>query len=570
MASPNDAVSDRQRSTAAKSALLRLPTWAATDEFIVDQLNEADLAECVLTATIRGHERLVRDLIKRRGPVPIMVEHRGTGENDFWSGDQPVGYQYRYFTQDVKSRAGLKSLLAMITEFGMQGLIEPGPSFPLLWHRLDENQLLHKLPAMRFEGELPSLVAGALESPELAVVLHEESLSTGTSDAYKPLLCWASEDMIRQFPQGLAPLKVFQEVEGHGTLSQWKAKSGTLEGLEYGAIKVGVRPTNRCSELANFLFREMGPASARLGLNDKQGRVLCETTTDFILSFQGAECSEVNLLAASTFLQNYCPIEIMALQAAAACTRDFGLEKAQYHFRHHLTKSMSETFDLLFTALATDERVKDLMTKEQWSLLLQQADFTSAHSILALYQVLGLDNSGSSIALDDDDLLLLIDGGYRFADGTKVFNQDLDMRSHNRRVSLKEQPSVFISDHLSFTNQSVISQMSGSEIHAHVLSIYRGIHEMNLWPSQDIRPTDLTAALKMAARLDLTHSGHNKAMALHAYLVESGIQACVEAVSSPTQWVKLTEVFTADELQPYMKIMPSNAKGRLLELGMGM
>ena len=563
---------DAKSSAAAKKEILSSFSWERAEDSTIDKLSEADLAHCVLVATVRGREILVRDLIERRGHVPIVITRHDDGDHDFRLNGQSVDTNFRHFTNDIKSRESLKSLFTMIAEFGMKGLIEPGASFPLLWHRLDDNQLIHKLPPARFEGELPSLVSGVLGHPELAVVLHEESSESATPAAYSQILCWASEHMIRQFPQGLSPLRSVQSVEKQGSFKEWKARSGTPQSDQYGAIKVGVGRSACSSDWANFTFRDMGPASARLGLEDRQGRVLCETTTGFLLSFPTSSYSEANLRVANVFVKKYCPIEVMALQAAEACTRDFGHEKTTYQFQNHLTTRMSDKFDLLFTSLSSDDRVKDLMTHEQWRLLLKHADFISAASLLALHQVLGIDNSGSSVTLDADDLLLLIEGGYRFADGTKVFTKDLDIHDHNRTQDLNAAPSVRLPDRLHFPDTSNTDSgiQSHSEDLAQMLSIFRGIDRMNLWPTQDIRPVDLGHALKMSSRLDMDHIGSYKAMAVHSKILNAGVEACAGVASSPAQWMKLTEVFTPDELKPYLKVMPSKAKGRLLELGLGL
>lgn len=561
---------DAKSSSAAKKEILSSFSWERAEDSTIDKLCEADLAHCVLVATVRGREILVRDLIERRGPVPIVITRHEDDDHDFRLNGQSVDTNFRHFTNDIKSQESLKSLFAMIAEFGMKGLIEPGSSFPLLWHRLDDNQLIHKLPPARFEGELPSLVAGVLGHPELAVVLHEESSENATPAAYNQILCWASEHMIRQFPQGLSPLRSIQSVEGQGSLAEWKARSGTPQSVQYGAIKVGAGSSARSSELANFTFRDMGPASARLGLEDRQGRVLCETTTGFLLSFPTPSYSEANLRVANVFVKKYCPIEVMALQAAEACTRDFGHEKTTYQFQNHLTTRMSDKFDLLFTSLSSDDRVKDLMTHDQWRLLLKHADFISAASLLALHQVLGIDNSGASVTLDADDLLLLIEGGYRFADGTKVFIKDLDIHNHNRTQDLNAAPSVRLPDRLHFPEKFYDANGQNLTVLAHELLIYRGIHNMNLWPIQDVRPVDLAHALKMSSSLRMDNAMNSKAMAVHAQLLNAGVDACAGAASSPAQWMKLTEVFAPDELKPYLKLMPAKAKGRVLELGLGL
>jgi hypothetical protein len=556
-------------SSFASSVLLQAPSWTETDKKKMDLLSEHDLAACVLQATILGRESLVRDLIAYRGPVPIVLDRTDDGTDDLRLNGRVIYIPHQDVAKTINKMSSLQSLLSMIKEFGMKGLIEPGPVFPFLWHRIDENLSIRNLPEARFTGELPSLVGGLLSQPELVMALTVESPLTATPEAYKPVLCWASEEMIREFPKGLAPLNLFQTVDGHGSLQDWKAKAGQPESLIYGAIELGVIPSERCSDLVNGLFAAMGPESARLGLDDQQGRILCETTTDFLQQFPTSDWSEDSLLAATEFAVSYCPIEIMARQAATACTRDFGLEKTTYHFRDQLKLYLCESFDPLFTALERDERVKDLLAKEQWAWLLKHADVVQVESLVALYKTFGIDNAGASLILGEQDLQVLIAGGYRFADGTKAFDRDLDYHAHNRDRDLQIAPSVSIPKNLSFT-ESAQNPSSASVLLAHVLAAHKALNRMNFWPIQDVRPVDLAHALKMAVRLDIDHVGNVKSMAMHAILLNAGVDACAEVASSAAQWTLLTEVFTADQLNPYIKMMPGKAKGRLLESGLGL
>ena len=535
----------------------------------MDRLLDSDLADCILSATISGGESLVRSLVERRGHVPILVECTDPDSSFHKLNGESVDTHIAMFGQYLRTRKALKSLLAMIVEYDMKGLIEPGKSYPLLWQKLDKRHYFSRLESMRFYGDLPSLDNGVLSQPELAIALHEDASRVSTPEAYKPMLCWASADMVRQFSGDLAPLSAYQNVKGYGSLAKWKEEAIPSDSLEVPMIEVGVRPTERCSPFANHLFYAMAPASARRGLDDLQGRVLCETTTEFLLGFSFSACVEDNLADANAFVEHYCPAEIMALQAAALGAREFGTTQAIYRFPDDLKTSLTFNFDLLFLALSEDQRVRELMTKEHWRQLLLKSTTIHSESLVALYQVFGLDNTGKDLILYADDLQILIKGGYRFADGTKVFESEPAFHKHNHQSDLHVTPSVRIPQRLSFSS-SLKADRTAQEIQEHALKNYLGIQKMNLWLSQDSRPADLADAIKMATRVEFGDVNKSKTMALHAYLLDAGVGACAQAASTPTQWMKLLDVFSGEELKPYLKVMPNKVRGRLLENGLGL
>jgi hypothetical protein len=59
-------------------------------------------------------------------------------------------------------------------------------------------------------------------------------------------------------------------------------------------------------------------------------------------------------------------------------------------------------------------------------------------------------------------------------------------------------------------------------------------------------------------------------LALEAYLVNAGLDACLAVAKTPGQWITLTQVFSVDELKPYLKTMPAKARGRMLESALGL
>jgi hypothetical protein len=508
----------------------------------------------------------------RVGPVRIVVTGGDKVSRGYSLNGLAITFNIDEFASHAQSPKALKSLFKMIDEYGMKGLVEPGKTFPMLFQKVDFNRFLPEHNHSQFDGLLPELIDGVLGQPELALALHQESSQVSTPGAYKPMLCWASEHMVRQFPEGLAPLRPFQEVDSAGSMAMWKAASGQDDNMTFGGIELGVGATEGCSQAISSLFSAMAPESAKLGFRDEQGRVLCETTTDFLLEFPAKACEEVNLVAATSFVENYCPIDVMAVQAAQVCHRKFGLDEKSYRFTSSLKNRMAQNFDSLFEALGSanplSERVKDLMTTDQWEGLFTRADYHSVPSLIGLYQAFGIDNAAKGLSLEFTDFDELLQGGYRFADGTQSFE---DFQKFNKEDNKKNQegPKPV---YLKFNPSIAVNRSAdiGQNVHAYVLKVYQDILKTNLWPAAGQAPKDITRALKMASRLTLGDTTDSKSMALEAYLVSAGFDACVAAAKTPSQWITLTQVFSGEELKPYLKTMPGKARGRMLESVLGL
>jgi hypothetical protein len=554
-------------SSSAKDALLKeidvnvelKHEWSENDYANMDMLEEHDLAECILLATIQGRVALVRTLMDRCGPIKIVVEEgRDSG---YTLNGLGIRLDTREFGAYAFSPKELKSVLAMVDEFGMKGLVEPGTSFPLLLSNIDYSRHLVKHNRSRFEGRLPELLGGVLGQPELAIALHDEASRVATPDAYKPMLCWASPAMVAQFPNDLSPLVPFQEVEGHGSMAMWKAGSGEPGNLEFREIEFGVGTTDGSSQEIHCVFSAMAPESARFGFKDEKGRVLCDATSDFLLSFPAKPCAEDNLTAASAFVENYFPVEIMALQAAEVCRRDFGVAQKNYYFKDCLKIGLRGCFNPLFSALRDahplHERIRDLMTRDQWNGLFQKAKGAGldAASLVGMYEAFGIDNTGKGVPLKINDFELLVQAGYQFAGNTKVYEDHLTFAPHE--LSRSTLPAVF----LDFPENTP---------HALMLQAYRNVLKTNLWPGPGEAPADMQAAFKKSSCLAPGAKITMTSRALEAYFVNAGLEACAASAKTPNQWVTLTRVFSCEEMKPYLQTMPGKARGKVLEAGLGL
>jgi hypothetical protein len=109
---------------------------------------------------------------------------------------------------------------------------------------------------------------------------------------------------------------------------------------------------------------------------------------------------------------------------------------------------------------------------------------------------------------------------------------------------------------------------------AMILESARHLHgvaqSMNLWTSTQPQPKDVQSAMDEICSLDVKNPDLPHAMALSAYIQAKGIEACVKAAQTPVHWQRIVELFSGKETQPFLKQMPRNARGLVLEESMGL
>jgi hypothetical protein len=549
--------------------------WSIEDLASMDTLNQEDLAECMLYATLKGNEAMVRTLVERRGLVPIEVQTLQTTPPTYLLNGRPVEFNATIFFYDIDQYDRdnkINSLLEMIVEFGMKGLIDFCDTYPLLLRNVCPSPFEDQYNRYHFEGALPELSGGVVSRPDLAIAMLDRSATAASPEAYQPMLCWASEEMARQFPENLIPLRVFQDVPGHGTLAEWKEKSGEPGNLDVDCISIGIEPTDENSDYASCLIGPMAPENAKKGFADIGGKLLCETTTDFLLQFETSACSEQNVLAANEFVRAYCPILIMANKALSFYESkgiDVPLQGASQLFVTDMRSNFDALFSLLDVSNDTSERAKTLMTKAQWMALARRGQTSIAPaSLLALWQGFGINNAGLQLCLEREQLAYLADNGYRFSSDTRVFEDEDLFKEYSggsatgTGILIGDYRIPFVPDY--FDGQENASLLSQATV------VFQKILASDLWPTTEGRPKNVKDALEQCQFFNLDDFENNQAMLLRVYLLNEGVEACVDAVTSPGQWDRLITVFGSDEMTPYVALMPKSAKGHMLESVLGL
>ena len=571
---------NENRSQDAKQALLddQLP-----DTDLISLLNAEDLAECLLTAAYRGRITLMRELVAHRGQIPLRFEHTLSNPAQYLLNGRHLVLDNSKYLRHIKSTKGLKALLTQIEAFGLKGLVDPGQTYPLLLREIDERVKNFPFTREVFSGQLPELRNDTLSHPELAIALGREAEGPVTPDAYRPILCWASKDMARQFPERLAPLKPYQQVSGSRSIKDFKASFDPEKPDAPLIISVGVHAPRREGDFTKFLFRQMAPESIQMGFEDEAGRVLCETTTDFLLSFPTVNHSEENHQAARSFVEQYCPYEIIATKTARICARDFGSKPKStfkyqgeaYWFNSDVHTQFSYGDSRLFEMLSLDHPLRDralnMMERQQWLWLIERYDarHSSARCLLALRDTFGLDNAGMKLILSQQKLSALIDAGYRFVDETSAFHDHGQFDYASRHTyDPKFKSTVFLKFDVIDWRPPHAEQMSERQVQEQIVGQYQKILMSNLWPSKSSKPTDVNNALEMLVNHQKSLLGDAAKISLHAYLKNAGLEACLKA--KPEHLPKLLDVFARGEFDPYLKTLPNKLKGLLLENDMGL
>lgn len=561
-------------------------------------LTAENLNECALGAVLSGNLDLLTFLHEQRGPLQVNLASKASGFDQITLNGAAFSGNDNPKLDRIKSRSRLKALVKAISDFGMTGLVEPGDSFPLLFRKLltvekvkHETQpvtypyevrwpksAVHALEVERFSGELPYLANGIVSAPELAMALkHEESVNPH-GEAYRPILCWASPAMVDEFPDSLAPLTPFQTMSDSDDLTPLPDWADGTWRSDYGRLHLtsGVRPSP-VAQYADLMMDSLSPLSVALGFKDPGGRILCETTTDFLLSgFDLAGTTSENTEAAKAFAVGYCPYEIIARQSVSKSIQEFGHDPtAAQDFKNQCSATIDAASNALFSLFQQESPLRDsafgMMSRAQWKGLFGQANGRNLHasSLIAMYEAFGFDNTGLVVELKIEDISAYQAAGYRFSHHTRCTSSEFGLLKQ-----LEESPGwgeTFVLTEFKDMSYLVRSEESLSGILERVNEVYTPVViDLDLWPSESLRPRNLAEALQLASSVNFNDWHDGQSMGLRAMLLNAGLEDCVEVAKSPESWVALAELFSRDAMTPYIKQMPRAARGMLVEQDLGM
>lgn len=548
--------------------------WNIADYRVkISRLTEYDLSDCAFQAALNGNVRLLRLLNEERGPIQVAYENSTQNPDKHTLNGVTCNMDGIKRLKDLQSVADFKDLLKAIQEFGVEGLTEPGDTYPALFYRIDSNKFVDGLSIERFAGALPKLSGGVLTNPELAIALRHEEASNPHPMAYKPILCWAKPEMVDSFPDSLAPLTPFQSVGGiYGKQPLHEFKAG--DGIRFDKITTGVKASSN-ARYSDLMMKSLCPLSAYYGFDEQNGLVLCETTTEFLLGFELAGITPENTQAAKDFAKGYCPIEILATMAVDTCVDDYGHPNNLWFTKSACSVDHRDSFSEIFALAADDHPLKDMarsmLQPDQWKDLLKKAGTKlDAESLIAMHQAFGFDNTGLKITVRSNEISQYLAANFRFSDESEFFNTTKRFKYYLDENIDAEITAVLSTFDFSSLKDLDVSPLGEETVLERATNSFRDVVvKLNLWPSDSERPVDLADALRMSGPMDLNSWGCNRALGLRAILVDAGLPACAEVANTSRSWLKLTEAFSREEITPYMNQMSKESRGSILEQDLG-
>jgi hypothetical protein len=564
---------------------------------LFDALNEADLAECLFQSLVEGNLPLFQALWERRGPVSL--EYHEVDGNGFLNG-RPFQVDPIDVLLQVSDSVGVKALFQTIHDLGIKGLIDAGVHYPSMFASRGIFSGMAVAHRIRYEGYLPFLEAGVLKDAELAVSLMEESKRSWAPEAYQPMLCWATEAMLTEFGEHLVPIRPLQRVDFvspdlmdcgpnggpvifHEPLAEFKAANRDPETAVIKRIELGFEDSPAHTVFTNRLLNYFCNSSLRAGFLE-EGRVLCETRADFLMQFPQTHCDDYhNSAAARIFAKDYFPLDIVGEQIASECVEQFGHNRESRYVNMGLSKDalatqhqgfLSSLYTQLNTATELRTNLLQMMTQEQWRALIAGCSSPTlwADTVIAFKDTLGMSNEGFQLVLLPEETYTFHEAGYRFIDGTKVFDDDEKFESFTK--SHQSETCVYFHCSKDQVVNYLTREVDRDCPHAMILEEARNLHwmaqSMNLWTSPKPKPHDILSAMEEICTVDFKNPDDTHAMALSAYLMASGVDQCAKVAKTPVHWQRIVELFSLKETQPYLKQMPRSARGLVLEDSMGL
>jgi hypothetical protein len=583
-------------SATAKYELIEAMSFSRGTRFLnenpdaIAAMTDQDVAECMFTAATLGYLLVMDALWASRGPFAVVYENEEGGDVGRLNGVAftPIRNKLLPFAP----KAGrLRKIFDSIRQYGIKGLIEPGHTYPFLFKEINLKTLVGLQASRRFEGELPFIDDNTLHHPELALAMEAEGQRTGMNEAYQPMLCWATEDMIVQHGAQLAPLRTMQNVEFFvpkeapeqglsfvtKTVAQFKADPEMGDPVIIHNIALGIEPDDRHSSAASLLLGSMGSEDIQNGFADPQGRVLCETRADFLLGFSLAQGSVENEAHAHQFITDGFPLGILANHTAKVCREEFAHDLTEFKHPTFFSRPLSKNYDpdsdtFYLMNIYTGEASKKLvgmLRPDQWRSLFKYSNTKNIRlrGLVTFRDVLQMDNLGMKISIESDDIDELDGFEYRFREGTVVVNTTEEYDAFVKRHPDGTCVLLRMDTHHVIWNSCISGEQ---EIFDEVLRLHTQLQKMNIWTGDGASAPGAKESLDCLVRLGGVDVNSVRVMGTIAHLIDLGVDASAQAASSAEHWSLIAKVFSAEQLQPYLLTMPREIRGMVLEGAMGL
>ena len=527
-----------------------------------NSLRSSDLAPALLHAVLHGDTTLVECLWGLRGPFRtdiVSTTHDCYELNGEKYNFPDIGGE---LFPSVRSIDQLKRMIDLINDTGITGLID-GAGAIFCNSRKYRIGLLAR--SVVFEGELPTLSCEYLRSPELLVALNDASKGSRFSNAYDPILCWATPEMVGAYGEFLDPF-----IPEHGAIVEGKfvgfeswrechAKNlaDEREPSECNGIILSTR-AEKNNDFGQVVMQSHGSNLLQHGIFKKEGYLLCHTSSRFLAEFDRVEVLDAeNYLAAKSFASLYVPFDIMTLHAHPGMDKNTPTE-----FGFRSLRGTPWNLDFLNLGEDIHKCLGPVLSHDQWKFIMRGESLEGRDVVTAVNQF-GLDNLGMVWKLNLETPAELKAIGYRFPEGTRVLIDDTAGNSYkaSRRAS---SPCVDIMDIKKFCKGN------GRPDALRAKSILQDLYDLGIWPFK-AEKTSLPAMISSLARKknpceDLSE----EACIARIKILEAGVVDCILHARKPKEWIVIADIHGAEAIKPYVEKIPLNARGRVFALELGM
>lgn len=539
-------------------------------ELLFGTLEPEDLAPVLVDALGHGDNKFAEVLWQLRGPfeVRLVTEADGTQVLNGVPGDHLPPKDN--VLNSCGTVAGLKQLFANIRHMNAQGLVETAPGAGALLVSDGLEKALGLCREARFEGKLPTLSNGRLSQPELLFGLMDVSKDGIAGTTFEHVLCWASPEMARTYPDSLHAFHSVQNVTildskdnfqyyGYeGWAQVFESERGQGRGVNNPQSYNLTSAADVDNEIGQLLLHSMGSPLAQHGFLDNGGMVLCSTTTAFLAGFEVySPLDPANLRQSESFVASYLPLDLLCRQADKDNDWKYPLINGVLG-----AQKASSLISILDTDAELSARVAALLSPAQWTSVASTLTM-DAPMLLGLQKAVGIDNSGMSSLIRFKDFDTLYEQGYKFSPRTvlKVGEKQhpSDLLDHRGDVVMIELAKIHR------VNETVVN------LREKLKETYIQLVSMGLWPVDVERePTDLRKVLEECARQTTFAEKHDRRSLLYrAWLVKEGVEACVAKAKTPREMHLLVTVLGDEAMRPYVDRIPLATRGQMFTRELG-
>lgn len=572
-----------------------LPCSPEECEKILQTLPERYLASALAYAGFCGDMEIGNRVIEIHGPIHTVLSVRdsqtflnGEALHYAWAGE---------YLRNASSPADIAKVMEWLPEVGMGWMVGKGCEHSHLFQGAALEHALKHVRTNQFDGELPHLVSGRVDHPELLLALHERKGQSSFEQAFDKILCWVPEGTQNHFPDDLIPYKVEQTVHFNdtlkhtredqsavipvtavtksyldGTVNLWTrtydhAHSGV--GLRLTDLRLLTSPASDVIDIdGEMLLSHQANQSIKHGFWERPGMVLCQTTVGFLSNFEIGQQEPGNQRASDAFVSSYAPIDLIA--------RAYG-RKDEENALHYIVKvgfkladhTARNGFNKLVRKLDGPEplrsQLKGVLSKDLMANLtrIRGDKEVAVESLPVLYREYGIDNQDISVQVFASQIENLHRQGFKFSPETDTkYCAD----SKDATGLLKPSQVAFL--------QVGMFEMDDEQLQ----DTHNKAFEMGLWTSPVAKPETLQEAITGLGRRKyntntvkgkLPYETNSPVLALRAYLNGAGVEACVEAAKTTAHWQTLGIVFGTEVLKPYLKDAPLPAQAKLFTNDLG-